>query len=176
MESGPYFSREKMVAGIRQDAQQIGFAEGEVQVTGMMVLFNNMLKQLFNSQTSTLAYVLLATFVMFALLLRSLNLALIGLLPNVIAAATVIAFMGYAAIPLDMMTITIAAISIGIGVDDAIHYLHRFREEYAATGDVLEAVKRSHESIGRAALPPLPLCGLFSVLAFSNFVPTIYFG
>ncbi|MEZ5525907.1 MAG: MMPL family transporter [Pseudomonadales bacterium] len=177
MESGPYFSREKMVADIRQEAQQIGFAEGEVQVTGMMVLFNNMLKQLFNSQTSTLAYVLLATFVMFALLLRSLNLALIGLLPNVIAAATVIAFMGYAAIPLDMMTITIAAISIGIGVDDAIHYLHRFREEYAVTGDVLEAVNRSHESIGRAMyFTSITIIAGFSVLAFSNFVPTIYFG
>lgn len=176
-ESGTLFSREQMVQQIREFGQNMGFAEDEVQVTGMMVLFNNMLKQLFDSQTSTLAYVLLATLAMFALLVRSLNLALLGLLPNVMAAASVIAFMGYAGIPLDMMTITIAAISIGIGVDDAIHYLHRFREEFDATGDVREAIKRSHASIGRAMyFTSLTIIAGFSVLAFSNFVPTIYFG
>jgi len=176
-ESGPLFSREEMVQQIHQFGQHIGFAEDEVKVTGMMVLFNNMLKQLFDSQTSTLAYVLLATLAMFALLVRSFNLALLGLLPNVLAAASVIAFMGYAGIPLDMMTITIAAISIGIGVDDAIHYLHRFREEYDISGDVRDAVKRSHASIGRAMyFTSITIIAGFSVLAFSNFVPTIYFG
>jgi len=176
-ESGALFSREKMVQQIHQFGQGLGFSEKDVQVTGMMVLFNNMLKQLFDSQTSTLAYVLLATLAMFALLVRSFNLALLGLLPNVMAAASVIAFMGYADIPLDMMTITIAAISIGIGVDDAIHYLHRFREEFDATGDVREAVKRSHASIGRAMyFTSITIIAGFSVLAFSNFVPTIYFG
>ena len=176
-ESGELFSREGMVQEIRQFGDALGLSKEDVQVTGMMVLFNNMLKQLFDSQTSTLAYVLLATLAMFALLVRSLNLALLGLLPNVLAAATVIAFMGYAGIPLDMMTITIAAISIGIGVDDAIHYLHRFKEEFDATGDVLEAVKRSHASIGRAMyFTSITIIAGFSVLAFSNFVPTIYFG
>ena len=176
-ESGPLFSRDEMVDQVLQFSQTLGFSEDEIRVTGMMVLFNNMLKQLFDSQTSTLAYVLLATLAMFALLVRSLNLALLGLLPNVMAAASVIAFMGYAGIPLDMMTITIAAISIGIGVDDAIHYLHRFREEFDATGDVREAVKRSHASIGRAMyFTSITIIAGFSVLAFSNFVPTIYFG
>lgn len=176
-ESGPLFSREQMVDDVQLFASRIGFAEGEVRVTGMMVLFNNMLKQLFDSQTSTLAYVLLATLLMFALLVRSLNLALLGLLPNVMAAATVIAFMGYAGIPLDMMTITIAAISIGIGVDDAIHYLHRFREEFDECGDVREAIKRSHASIGRAMyFTSITIVAGFSVLSFSNFVPTVYFG
>ena len=176
-ESGPFFSREHMVSGIREYGVQAGFSPNDIQVTGMMVLFDNMLEQLFDSQASTLIYVLLATFAMFALLLRSLNLALLGVIPNVLAAATVIAFMGYAGIPLDMMTITIAAISIGIGVDDAIHYLHRFREEYAVTGDVLESVKRSHASIGRAMyFTSITIIAGFSTLAFSNFVPTIYFG
>lgn len=176
-ESGPFFSREQMVRDIRAFGESIGFADDEIRVTGMMVLFNNMLKQLFDSQTSTLVYVLLATLAMFALLLRSINLAILGVLPNVMSAATVIAFMGYAGIPLDMMTITIAAISIGIGVDDAIHYLHRFREEYAVTGDVFESVKRSHESIGRAMyFTSITIIAGFSALAFSNFVPTIYFG
>jgi len=176
-ESGPLFSREQMVKDVQLFARSVGFSADEVQVTGMMVLFNNMLKQLFDSQTSTLAYVLLATLAMFALLVRSLNLALLGLLPNVLAAATVIAFMGYAGIPLDMMTITIAAISIGIGVDDAIHYLHRFREEFDACGDVREAIKRSHASIGRAMyFTSITIVAGFSVLSFSNFVPTVYFG
>lgn len=176
-ESGPFFSREQMVADIRAFAQDVGFGADEVRVTGMMVLFNNMLKQLFDSQTSTLLYVLLATLAMFTLLLRSVNLAVLGVLPNVMSAATVIAFMGYVGIPLDMMTITIAAISIGIGVDDAIHYLHRFREEYLVTGDVLESVKRSHDSIGRAMyFTSITIIAGFSALAFSNFVPTIYFG
>lgn len=176
-ESGPFFSREQMVSDIRAFAEDVGFGADEIRVTGMMVLFNNMLKQLFDSQTSTLLYVLLATLAMFALLLRSVNLAVLGVLPNVMSAATVIAFMGYVGIPLDMMTITIAAISIGIGVDDAIHYLHRFREEYLVTGDVLESVKRSHDSIGRAMyFTSITIIAGFSTLAFSNFVPTIYFG
>ena len=176
-ESGPLFSREQMVKDIKLFAGSIGFTAEEVRVTGMMVLFNNMLMQLFHSQTSTLAYVLLATLLMFALLVRSVNLALIGLLPNVVAAATVIAFMGYAGIPLDMMTITIAAISIGIGVDDAIHYLHRFRAEFDACGDVREAIKRSHASIGQAMyFTSITIVAGFSVLSFSNFLPTVYFG
>lgn len=176
-ESGPLFSRDHMVQQIHQFGEDQGFAEGDVKVTGMMVLFNNMLKQLFDSQTSTLAYVLVATLLMFALLVRSFNLALLGLLPNVLSAASVIAVMGYAGIPLDMMTITIAAISIGIGVDDAIHYLHRFREEFNISGDVRDAVKRSHASIGRAMyFTSITIIAGFSVLAFSNFIPTIYFG
>ncbi|MBD3647022.1 MAG: MMPL family transporter [Pseudomonadales bacterium] len=94
-----------------------------------------------------------------------------------IAAATVIAFMGYAGIPMDMMTITIAAISVGIGVDDAIHYLHRFRQEYNEDHDVARAVKEAHETIGRAMyFTSLVVIGGFSVLALSNFLPTVYFG
>ena len=143
----------------------------------MMVLFNNMLNQLFDSQTATLGYVVGLTFCMFALLLRSVRLAVLGLAPNVLAAATVLGAMGWVGIPLDMMTITIAAISVGIGVDNAIHYLHRFKVELALVGDVREAVKRSHASIGRALyFASFTIVAGFSVLAFSQFVPTIYFG
>lgn len=176
-ESGPMFSRDQLISEILAYGQSLGFSAQEVHVTGMMVLFNNMLKQLYTSQTSTFVYVLLATFIMFALLLRSFLLAILGLLPNILSAAMVIAFMGYAGIPLDMMTITIAAISIGIGVDDAIHYLYRFSEEYQECGDVREAVRRSHASIGRAMyFTSITVIAGFSILGFSNFVPTIYFG
>jgi hypothetical protein len=126
---------------------------------------------------NTLAYVLLATLLMFLVLLRSLKYAVLGVVPNVLAAASVIAVMGYAGIALDMMTITIAAISVGIGVDDAIHYLHRFREEREHQGNVRLAVAWSHATIGRAMyLTTLTVIVGFSVLVLSNFVPTILFG
>ena len=177
MESGPAFSREDLIRDIRAFARdEAGIAEENVIVTGMMVLFNDMLQQLADSQRETLTYVIGATFFMFALLLRSLLLALLALVPNVLAAATVVSVMGYAGIPLDMMTITIAAICIGIGVDDAIHYLHRFREEKKRHG-VREAVAASHASIGRAMyFTTLVIVAGFSILVMSNFLPTVYFG
>ena len=110
IESGPHFDRRALVADIREFAATTAQLPPEaVEVTGMMVLFNSMLEQLFNSQIDTLGYVLLATFAMFVILLRSWVYAVLGLIPNIIAAGSVIALMGYAGIPLDMMTITIAA-------------------------------------------------------------------
>ncbi len=177
VESGPAFSKDALIAEIEASALAAGFRVDEVRISGMMVLFNNMLKQLFESQTSTIGYVVGLTFLMFAGLLWSFRLAVLGLLPNLLAAATVLGVMGWAGIPLDMMTITIAAISVGIGVDNAIHYLHRFRAELAQVGDAKEAVRRSHNSIGRALyFASFTIIAGFSVLAFSSFVPTIYFG
>ncbi|TCO77869.1 efflux RND transporter permease subunit [Chromatocurvus halotolerans] len=156
---------------------EMGLSQNRVRVTGMAVLFNGMLKHLFNSQTSTLMFVVIATLLMFLVLLRSVRLALLGLLPNLLAAATALGIMGFAGIPLDIMTITIAAIIIGIGVDDAIHYLHRFREEYARTGNAKAAVQNSHASIGNAIYyTSITVVIGFSVLGFSNFMPTVYFG
>jgi predicted RND superfamily exporter protein len=177
-ESGPRFSREQLIEEIEGYAkEQLELEERDVIVTGMMVLFNDMLAQLAESQMRTLQYVVLATFLMFALLLRSPVLAILALIPNVIAAATVISFMGYTEIPMDMMTITIAAISIGIGVDDAIHYLHRFREALSERGDVEAAVREAHATIGHAMYyTSVIIIAGFSILAFSNFLPTVYFG
>ena len=178
IESGPHFDRDALVTDILTFSEdELHLGEDQVVVSGMLVLFNNMLRQLFSSQVDTLAYVLLAAFAMFVILLRSVLYAVLGLIPNILAAATVIAFMGYAGIPLDMMTITIAAISIGIGVDNAIHYLHRFRIEHEKWGDVRVAIAWSHASIGRALyFTGLTIIIGFSVLCFSNFVPTIMFG
>lgn len=177
-ETGPGFDRAALAADIKRFAvDELGFAPDEVSVSGMMVLFDSMLKQLFDSQIDTLAYVLAAALFMFLVLLRSLTFALIGLIPNILAAATVIAGLGYFGIPLDMMTTTIAAISIGIGVDDAIHYLHRYKQEYAKWGDARIAVSWSHASIGNAMYYTTITVMLgFSVMAFSNFVPTVLFG
>ena len=177
-ETGPRLSGETLVESIVDYAEQtLGFPAGTVNVTGVLVMFDDSLKQLFASQRDTLVWVVLATGIMFVVLLRSFVLAILGVVPNILAAALVISFMGYAGIPLNMMTITIAAISIGIGVDDAIHYLHRFRHEFQETGNVVEAVRRSHASIGRAMYytSVVVMVG-FSVLVFSKFVPTIHFG
>tara|TARA_R110000868_G_scaffold218576_2_gene469350 strand:+ start:271643 stop:274057 length:2415 start_codon:yes stop_codon:yes gene_type:complete len=177
-ETGAAFSRDELINDIKNYAvNELNLPEENVHVTGMTVLFNGMLKQLFSSQASTLIFVVGATFGMFWFLLRSVKLAVIGLIPNILAAMVILAFMGFYGMPLDMMTITIAAIIIGIGVDDAIHYLYRFRSEYHQTGDVRESVKRSHHSIGNAMyFTSITVVIGFSVLSFSNFIPTVYFG
>ncbi|MCY4277963.1 MAG: MMPL family transporter [Gammaproteobacteria bacterium] len=178
IESGPYFDRDALVAEVTDYAtSELGFERDEIIVSGMLVLFNDMLQELFVSQRDTLAYVLLATLLMFLILLRSVKFALLGLIPNVLSAAAVVGFMGLAGISLDMMTTTIAAISIGIGVDFAIHYLHRYRSELAAGRTAKEAVGVCHANIGRALyLTGITIIIGFSVLMFSNFVPTIMFG
>jgi predicted RND superfamily exporter protein len=178
VETGLAFDREELANSIRAYAgNELSLDPEQIEVTGMMVLFNSMLKQLFSSQIDSLMYVLLATGIMFLVLLRSLKFAILGLIPNVISAGTVIGFMGFAGIPLDMMTTTIAAISIGIGVDDTIHYLHRFREEHRRWGDVRVAIAWCHASIGRAMyFTTLTVVIGFSVLVFSKFVPTTMFG
>lgn len=178
IESGPVFDREAFRSDIRSFAvQEAGFAEEDVVVTGMMILFNGMLTKLLSSQVNTLAYILAVVFVMFLLLLRSWRHAALGMIPNSLASAMVIGAMGFTGVPLDMMTTTIAAICIGIGVDDTIHYLHRFREELARHGDARIAVAFCHESIGRALYyTSFTVVIGFSVLSFSNFVPTVMFG
>ena len=177
IEGGPSFDREIFRQEILAfGASDLRFTDG-VAVTGMMVLFNTMLSQLLDSQLNTLIYILLIVFVMFLVLLRSIRYAFLGIVPNVLASAMVIGAMGFAGIPLDMMTTTIAAICIGIGVDNAIHYLHRFRTEYEERGSARVAVSFSHESIGRALLyTSITVVAGFSVLGFSNFVPTVMFG
>ncbi|MDJ0624707.1 MAG: MMPL family transporter [Desulfocapsaceae bacterium] len=177
-ETGPPFSHSKLLADIdRFTKTELGIAPESVRLTGMEVLFNGMLKHLFDSQKSTLIFVIGATFLMFVILLRSIRLAVLGLLPNVMSAAVILAFMGFVGIPLDLMTITIAAIIIGIGVDDAIHYLHRFKKEVTEVEDVETAIANSHSGIGSALYyTSFTVVIGFSVLSFSNFIPTVYFG
>lgn len=172
------YSKTALISDIKRFTKnELGLESDRVIVTGMVVLFNDMLKQLADSQMRTLLYVITATFIMFSILLRSLQLALIALLPNILAASLILAVMGYADIPMDMMTITIAAICIGIGVDDAIHYLHRYRHELDQSNDPRQAVDAAHQTIGRAMyFTTMTITGGFSILAFSNFVPTVYFG
>ena len=149
----------------------------QLRFTSLLVLYNNVLQSLFSSQILTLGAVFLAIGLMFWVLFRSLSLALLALAPNLLAAAMVLGTMGLMGIPLDIMTITIAAIVVGIGVDDCIHYIHRFRVEFAKDADYHAAMHRSHASIGRAMYYTTVTVVIgFSLLMLSNFTPSLYFG
>jgi predicted RND superfamily exporter protein len=157
--------------------QDLGFAEDNVHLTGMLVLYNDVLQSLFSSQIMTLGLVVLALMVMFLVLFRSFTIALIAIFPNLLATGVVLGTLGWANIPLDIMTITIASISVGIAVDDTIHYIHRFQREFQKDGDYLQAMHRCHGTIGYAMYYTTIIIMIgFSILATSNFIPTIIFG
>jgi len=178
IDSDPELKRDALIKQIRSDlVEKLGLKPEQVGLSGMLVLYNNVLQSLFRSQVLTLSVVFVAIMLMFGLLFRSVRLAAIGIVPTLVAAALILGMMGWLGIPLDIMTITIAAITIGIGVDDTIHYVHRIREEFALEGDYWAAVRRSHGSVGRAIYYTSVTITLgFSILALSNFIPSIYFG
>jgi predicted RND superfamily exporter protein len=156
---------------------EVGIAPQDIRYTGLLVLYNNMLQSLYKSQILTLGAVFIGIMLMFLVLFRSLKISLIAMLPNFLAAAVVLGGMGLFAIPLDMMTITIAAITVGIGVDHAIHYITRFRREFAVQRNYLQSMHRAHASIGQALFyTAITIIVGFSILALSNFIPSIYFG
>jgi hypothetical protein len=178
LDSKPNIRRKELLETVRRDlVDKLEFTEAEVTVSGLLVLYNNMLQSLFSSQIKTIGVVMLGIAIMFLLLFRSIPLAVIGILPNLLGATVVLGVMGWAKIPMDMMTITIAAITIGIAVDNGIHYIYRFREEYARTHNYVETMRICHSSIGKAVFyTTMTIIIGFSILVFSNFTPTIYFG
>lgn len=177
-ETDPSLVRSRLLTTISEGLQQqFGLDATQVRLTGMLVLYNNMLQSLFESQIMTLSLVMLVIFLMFIILFRSLSLALLGIFPNLLAALAVLGLMGWAGIPLDMMTITIAAISVGIGVDNTIHYVHRFKSNFSRLGSYRATMHYCHGSIGKAMYyTSFTIVVGFSILVLSNFVPTLYFG
>ncbi|MDH5764390.1 MAG: MMPL family transporter [Gammaproteobacteria bacterium] len=177
-ESEKSLQRDQFLQNIKQElTEKLGLKKEQLNLTGMVVLYNNMLQSLYTSQILTIGVVFMAILIMFIILFRSFQLALLSIIPNMIAAGTVLGLMGLLGIPLDIMTITIAAICIGIGVDDTIHYVHRFIEEFSIDQDYWASIKRCHTSIGRAMYyTTLTITLGFSILALSNFIPMIYFG
>ena len=156
---------------------EVGLADEEFKLAGVLILFNNLLQSLFKSQILTLGIVMLGISFMFLILFRNLILSLIGVVPNFIAAFFILGIIGLLGIPLDMMTITIAAITIGIAVDNSIHYIYRFKEEFEKIKNYNETVERCHNTVGVAILnTSITIVFGFSILVFSNFIPTIYFG
>jgi predicted RND superfamily exporter protein len=177
-ESDPDLRRGELISEIRSHLiNEMGFQPDQVHVTGMLVLYNNVLQSLYRSQILTLGVVFISIMIMFGLLFWSLKIALIAVLPSILSVGLVLGTMGLLGIPLDIMTITIAAISVGIGVDDSIHYIHRYRQEIEVDGDARAAMHRSHASVGRALFyTSVIIIAGFSVLALSNFIPSILFG
>ncbi len=156
---------------------KLGLKKDEFKLGGVLILFNNLLQSLFKSQILTLGFVMVGIFIMFIILFRNIKLSLIGVVPNFIAAFFILGIIGLAGIPLDMMTITIAAITIGIAVDNSIHYIYRFKEEFSKIKSYNKTLKVCHSTVGVAILnTSITIVFGFSILVLSNFIPTIYFG
>ena len=170
--------RNELIKKINYDLNnKLNLKEESYKLGGVLILFNNLLQSLFKSQILTLGLVMLGIFIMFLILFRNVKLSLIGVIPNFIAAFSILGLIGLLNIPLDMMTITIAAITIGIAVDNSIHYIYRFIEEFKHKQNYNEVIKICHSSVGVAILnTSITIVFGFSILVLSNFIPTIYFG
>ncbi|MDA8681348.1 MMPL family transporter [Porticoccaceae bacterium] len=178
METGGELKRAELINKIRNYAtNEVGIQPDKIRFTGILVLYNNMLQSLYKSQILTLGAVFIGIMLMFLVLFRSVKISIIAILPNFLAAGTVLGGMGIMGIPLDMMTITIAAITVGIGVDHAIHYLTRFSSEFTTDQNYIAAMHRAHASIGQALFyTAMTIIVGFSILTLSNFIPSVYFG
>jgi predicted RND superfamily exporter protein len=156
---------------------ELGIEKEQYKLAGVLILFNNLLQSLFKSQILTLGLVMIGIFAMFMILFRNIKLSLIGVVPNFIAAFFILGIIGLLGIPLDMMTITIAAITIGIAVDNSIHYIYRFKEEFSKINNYKETLTTCHSTVGAAILnTSITIVFGFSILVLSKFIPTIYFG
>ncbi len=170
--------RNELIKKINDDLKnKIGLKENEFKLAGVLILFNNLLQSLFKSQILTLGLVMVGIFVMFLVLFKNIKLSIIGVVPNFIAAFFILGIIGLLGIPLDMMTITIAAITIGIAVDNSIHYIYRFKEEFNHLNNYNKTVSLCHSTVGKAILnTSITIIFGFSILILSKFIPTIYFG
>ena len=170
--------RNELIKKINYDLEnKLGLDRKEFKLAGVLILFNNLLQSLFKSQILTLGVVMAGITLMFLILFRNITLSLIGVVPNFMAAFLILGIIGLLRIPLDMMTITVAAITIGIAVDNSIHYIYRFKEEFKKTNDYNQTLEKCHSTVGVAILnTSITIVFGFSILVLSNFIPTIYFG
>ena len=170
--------RNELIKKIQKDLnKKLGLEKEEYKLAGVLILFNNLLQSLFKSQILTLGIVMIGIFFMFFVLFRNIAISFIGVVPNFIAAFFILGIIGMLGIPLDMMTITIAAITIGIAVDNSIHYIYRFKEEFKKLKNYNETLDKCHNTVGIAILnTSITIVFGFSILVLSNFIPTIYFG
>ena len=170
--------RNQLISDIRNLlVDEHGLTQEQVNISGMLVLYNNMLNSLFQSQILTLGTVFVVILFMFIFLFRNLKLALITIVPNIFSAAVVLGIMGVFGIPLDLMTITIAAISVGIAVDNSIHFVARYRDEWAQNNDYELATDVATQQVGQAMFyTTVVITAGFLIMVLSNFVPTMYFG
>lgn len=178
IDSYPNLRRDALIKQIHHDiVEKFGFEPEQVRMTGLLVLYNNMLQSLFSSQILTIGVVMGVIFLMFIVLFKSVYIAFVGMLPNILSATAILGLIGWLKIPLDFMTITIASITVGIAVDNAIHYIYNFQSALLQTRDYAKATLMAHASVGKAMyFTSITIIMGFSILAFSNFVPSLYFG
>ena len=178
IESYEGLNRKELISSVKYDLEnKFNISEDKYKLTGISVIYNNLLQSLFGSLIGSIGIVFLSIFVMFLFLFKSIKLAFIGMIPNFLAAGAVIGTIGLTGIPLDVMTVTVAAVSIGMGVDNTIHYIFRFKKEFLESNDYLKSTKNTHATIGRALFYTSTTIVLgFLVLATSNFSPTVFFG
>tara|TARA_B100000686_G_scaffold67131_1_gene72569 strand:- start:246 stop:2699 length:2454 start_codon:yes stop_codon:yes gene_type:complete len=178
MDSKKNLRRNELIKKINRDLEnELGLNKDEFKLAGVLILFNNLLQSLFKSQILTLGVVMAGITIMFLILFRNITLSLIGVVPNFMAAFLILGIIGLLGIPLDMMTITIAAITIGIAVDNSIHYIYRFKEEFKKINNYNDTLEKCHQTVGVAILnTSVTIVFGFSILVLSNFIPTIYFG
>ena len=179
LDSKKNLRRKELINRIENDLEnKLMINKENFKLAGVLIIYNNLLQSLFDSQIKSLGIVMAGILFMFLILFRSIKLSLIGIVPNFIAAYFIIGFIGLLNIPLDLMTITIAAITIGIAVDNSIHYIYKFKDEkYKSKSSIADIAKNCHQSVGKAIISTsVTIVFGFSILALSNFMPTIYFG
>lgn len=177
LDSDKALRRAEFLATLQSELEDIVGGSAEVKISGAMKLYANMLGSLFGSQVNSLGFVLLALFATFWLIFGRLSLAIIAIFINILPLICVLGIMGLAGLSLDIMSITIGSISLGIGVDSAIHYIYRYKQELARLGSSQKAISASHASIGYALYyTSFAVFMGFGVMISSNFWPTIYFG
>jgi len=178
IESMNGLNRKKLIEEVKNDLiKNYELTEDQFYLSGISVIYNNLLQSLFQSLIGSLSIVFAAIFAMFIILFRSLYMAIIAMIPNLLSASSVLGIIGWSGIPIDIMTVTVAAISIGIGVDNTIHYVHRFLKEYEQSNNYDLAIKNSHSTIGRAMFyTSLTIVLGFMILVSSNFNPSVFFG
>ena len=177
-ESAENLNRKDLLEKISYDLQtKFNLPEERFEMTGLAVLYNNMLQSLFQSQIGSLTLVFSVIALMLLLIFKSFKIMVIGLIPNIFVASSVIGTLGLLRIPLDIMTITVAAISVGMAVDNTIHYIYRYKKEMKATKSVEQALLNAHTTTGRAIFyTAATIATGFSILSLSNFFPTQLFG
>ena len=177
-ESAESLNRNELLEKINNDLiTKFNLSEDRFEITGLAVLYNNMLQSLFQSQIGSLLLVFSVIAFMLLLIFKSFKIMIIGLIPNIFVASSVVGTLGLFKIPLDIMTITVAAISVGMAVDNTIHYIYRYKKEIKITNSIEMALQNAHTTTGRAIFyTAATIATGFSILSLSNFFPTQLFG
>lgn len=178
IDSNPNLNRKELLIKIQKDLEEkLNLKKEEFKITGILVIFNNLLQSLFDSQIKTLGITFAGIFILLLILFKSLSWSIVAAIPNFTAALFILGSLGLFNIPLDMMTITIASITVGIAIDNSIHYIYRFREEFKLNKNYKKTIQICHRTVGKAIVnASLTIVFGFSILILSNFIPSIYFG